>query len=86
MSDVITAIEVQQKRKNRVNVYLNDKYAFSLNVMVAERAGLKKGLVLTAQDLATLVGDDAYQKALDGALSFLAFRPRSEKSASESLP
>jgi regulatory protein len=85
MPNAITAIEVQQKRKDRVNVYIDDRYAFSLNVMVAERAGLKKGLVLTAQDIANLSGDDAYQKALDSALNFLSFRPRSEKELRQNL-
>jgi regulatory protein len=85
MPNVITAIEVQQKRKDRVNVYLDDKYAFSLNTMVAERAGLKKGLVVTERDIAELVGDDAYQKALDSALNFLSFRPRAEKEVRQNL-
>ncbi len=79
MAGVITAIEAQQKRKNRVNVYLNDAYAFSLSAIVAERAGLAVGSFLSNDDMETLAADDCYQKAFDSALNFLSYRPRSEK-------
>lgn len=79
MAGVITAIEMQQKRKDRVNVYLDNAYAFSLNTIVAERAGLSIGSVVNDQDIQRLIGDDSYQKAFDSALNFLSYRPRSEK-------
>ena len=77
MGGTITAIEIQQKRKNRVNVYLDDTYAFSLSTIVAERAGLAVGASLTDDDVEALAADDNYQRAFDSALNFLSYRPRS---------
>lgn len=77
MGGTITAIEVQQRRKNRVNVYLDDAYAFSVSTIVAERAGLAVGTFLSNDDMQALAADDAYQRAFDSALNFLSYRPRS---------
>jgi regulatory protein len=87
MAGVITAIEAQQKRKDRVNIYLDGNYAFSLNTLVAERAGrkLKAGSLLTDRDIAELLDDDTYQKALDSAFNYLSFRPRSDREVRRNL-
>jgi len=85
MAGTITSIEQQSRRKDRINVYLDDRYAFSLNAIVAERAGLKKGIFLDDQAIDGLVGDDAYQKAFDRALNFLSYRPRSEREVRANL-
>lgn len=81
----ITAVEAQQKRRRRVNVYLDDHYAFSLSDVVAERAGLRPGMYLSALDVARLEQDDAAQVALDSALGYLSYRPRSERELRQNL-
>lgn len=85
MAGVITAIEIQSKRKDRVNVFVNDAYALSLSVIVVERAGLSVGSFLNDQDLQRLAGEDTYQKAFDSALNFLSYRPRSEREVRQNL-
>ena len=72
---VITALEVQKKNKERVNVYLDGEYAFSLTLMEAAR--LRKGQTLDDDQMAALKGEDEVQKAVDRAARFLAYRPRS---------
>jgi regulatory protein len=72
---VITALEVQKKNKQRVNVYLDGEFAFGLSLMDAAR--LRKGQTLTDAEIAALRDEDAVVKAVDRAARFLAYRPRS---------
>lgn len=72
---VITALEIQKRNKERVNVYLDGEYSFSLNLMDATR--LRKGQTLTDAEIALLQDDDAVVKAVESAVRFLAYRPRS---------
>lgn len=81
----ITAVEAQQKRRRRVNVYLDDHFAFSLSEVVAERASLRPGIYLSALDVARLEKEDAAQVALDSALGYLTHRPRSERELRQNL-
>ncbi|MCI0353322.1 MAG: hypothetical protein L0Z53_28210, partial [Acidobacteriales bacterium] len=72
---VITALEVQKKNKERVSVYLDGEYAFSLSLVEAAR--LRKGQALAEDDIHALQGQDEIGKAVDRAARFLAYRPRS---------
>ncbi len=75
MDGKITALRVQQRRKDRVNVFLDDEYAFSLQSIVA--APLRLGQYLTETEIAQLQHQDAAERAYENALRFLSFRPRS---------
>lgn len=79
MSGTITLIETQQKQRDRVNVYIDDQFAFSLASIVAEGAGLRRGLHLADSEIESLKERDSFQKAFDSALNFLSYRPRSEQ-------
>jgi regulatory protein len=70
----ITRLEIQRKRKDRVNVYLDDEYAFSLTLDIA--SGLRKGEVLDEAAVAALRGEDGYRVALGRALRYLSYRAR----------
>ena len=72
---VITALEVQKRDKERVNLFLDGEYAFSLTLI--EAAKLKKGQVLSEAQIAALRDDDAVTKAVDSAARVLSYRPRS---------
>jgi regulatory protein len=76
MSKIITALEVQKKNKERVNVFLDGEFAFGLNLMAA--AQLKKGQVLAAAEIEALRQEDERHIAYQRALNLLGFRPRSE--------
>ncbi|NPV68065.1 MAG: RecX family transcriptional regulator [Anaerolineae bacterium] len=75
MPGQITALEVQARNKERVNVYLDGEYAFALPLVEAAR--LRRGQVLTEAEIAELKARDAVATALDRAVRFLSYRPRS---------
>lgn len=43
MEKIITKVEVQKNNKNRVNVYVDEEYAFSCAAEVVYKYDLKKG-------------------------------------------
>jgi len=85
MAGTITAVEVQARRRGRVNVYLDHSFAFGLTTLVAEQAGLRPGLFLPDEQIERLLDDDAFQRAMDGALNYLSYRPRSESEVRQNL-
>ena len=72
---VITTLEIQKRNKERVNVYLDGEYAFSLDIMAA--AHLQKGQQLSDEEIAGLQTQDEVTRAVDRAVRFLSYRPRS---------
>jgi regulatory protein len=72
---IITKLEAQKRNKQRVNIYLDGEYAFSLTVDDATR--LRKGQQLDEAQAAALLLEDELQRAVDLAARFLSYRPRS---------
>jgi regulatory protein len=83
MPGTITALVAQQKNPDRVNVYLDGKFAFGLAAIEAVR--LKRGQVLTEADVERLHAADDVEKAREKALRFLGNRPRSEWEVRQNL-
>ena len=75
MSGIITRLTYQKKRKNRVNIFLDGAYAFSLPDVQA--AQLSIGQHLDDAEISRLQAQDQRQQAMDKALRLLARRPRS---------
>jgi regulatory protein len=73
---IITAMRLQAKNKERVNVYLDDAYGLSVQLDVA--ATLRRGQELSEADLDALREQDGTERAYGRALNFLSYRPRSE--------
>lgn len=71
----VTLLERQKKNQERVNIYLDDEFAFGLNIMDALQ--LKKGQELDEATIAELKNKDAIVKAIDVAVNLLSYRPRS---------
>ncbi|MCA0457833.1 MAG: RecX family transcriptional regulator [Chloroflexi bacterium] len=80
---VITALEIQKRDKERVNVFIDGEFAFGLNLLDAAR--LRKGQVLAEAEIATLRNDDAIVQAVNTAAHFLSYRPRSEQEIRRNL-
>jgi regulatory protein len=76
MAGTITALKVQKRNPQRVNVYLDGRYAFGLAAI--EAAKLRRGQVLSDEDIEKLKERDSCEKAHNRALRFLSYRPRSE--------
>lgn len=74
----ITLIEYQKTNPDRVNIFVEDEYAFSIAAVLVVERQLKAGVELTPQDSAELQGADLYNQGLVAALQLLAMRPRSE--------
>ena len=79
----ISAIQVQKKNPNRVNIHLDGEYAFGLARIVA--AWLQVGQALDEEKIAKLLAEDARERALQQALLFLSYRARSEKEIRQNL-
>jgi regulatory protein len=83
MAGVVTHLRLQKRNKERVNVYLDNEYAFALPV--SEALKLHKGQHLSDQEIAQLQTVDLEAKAYDRALRFLSIRPRSEWEVRQNL-
>ncbi len=83
MDYTITALKVQQRDRNRVNVYLDGEFAFGLARIVA--AWLSVGQVIDDARLAELRSEDTREKAYQQALKFLNYRQRSKKEVQRNL-
>jgi regulatory protein len=79
----ITAIQVQKKNPNRVNLYLDEEFAFGLARIVA--AWLQVGQELDEEKIAKLQAEDSRERAWQQALLFLSYRARSENEIRQNL-
>jgi regulatory protein len=75
---IITSIKPQKNGK-RVNIYLDDRFAFGLDLENYMRLNLKVGQELTEKEVEEIVKKGEFQKVYDKILRFASLRPRSEK-------
>jgi regulatory protein len=73
--NVVTALTAQKRNQERLNVYIDGRYAFSLALEAA--AGLRVGQSLSEADMAALQTADTQAKAKSDAQRLLSYRPRS---------
>lgn len=73
----ITNITVQQRRKDRLSVYLDGRYRLSLSQNQLLAAGLRVGEELSEKRIDSLQSDSEFGKALDRAYNFVSYRLRS---------
>ncbi len=81
----ITALRVGRGRGKRVNVFLDGKFAFSLEAEVVAKEGLQIGQELSAEQIGAMVGSDHFHRCLNVAVRYLSYRPRSEFELRERL-
>ena len=74
----VTAIKPQKKGKNRVNLFLDGKFTLGLSASVLDEAGIHAGQNLSRSEVENLKRADLTQRAMDQALRYLGYRPRSE--------
>ncbi len=79
----ITALKVQKRNPQRVNVYLDGEYAFGLARITA--GWLSIGQVLSAEKIAQLQSDDGREVAYQQALRLLSYRPRASAEVRRNL-
>ncbi|HNB52592.1 MAG TPA: RecX family transcriptional regulator [Anaerolineales bacterium] len=83
MANIITALQVQKKNPQRINVFINHEFAFGLARIVA--AWLKIGQELSDAKIAELKSQDHKEQALQRALNLVSYRPRSETEVRNNL-
>jgi regulatory protein len=79
----ITAIEVQKRTPNRVNIHLDGEFAFGLARIVA--AWLRVGQELSDEKIEELQARDGRERAYQQAMLFLSYRARSESEIRRNL-
>ncbi len=76
MDKTISALKVQKKNPERINVYLDGEFAFGLSRIVA--AWLTVGQKLSEEKIRQLLSEDTIEKGYQRALTLLQYRTRSE--------
>ncbi|MDR1300517.1 MAG: RecX family transcriptional regulator [Candidatus Nomurabacteria bacterium] len=75
----ITKIAPAVKTEGRYNVFVDDKFAFSLSETQLIEAGLKKGQVVSEDEVARLKSESDFGKNYIRAVDLISRRLRSEK-------
>lgn len=76
---VITDIKQGIKNENRVNVFVDGKFAFSLDLAQVVDLNVKVGRTVTVDELAELKKASEFGKMYQRALEWVLMRPRSER-------
>lgn len=85
MKDKITKIEIQKKNENRVNVYLNNEYAFSCSKELVYTYNLSSDKLIEMDTLSSIISEDNYIKCKNSALKIIERTYKSEKELFEKL-
>lgn len=80
----ITSIK-PQKKGNRVNIYLDGKFSFGLDLENYMKLGLKIDQELDESEVAEIVKKGEFQKTSDKLLNFAMLRPRSKREITQWL-
>ena len=81
----ITDIRVQKTRKDRVNVFIDGRYAFALDQISMFDARLEIGQDVSDERLDELIEKAGLDSAMSVALRYLTSRPRSERELRDRL-
>lgn len=81
----ITDISLQTRDKNRVNVSVDGKYRFSLDIFQVGELGVKIGREYTEAELASLEEDSQFGKLYSRAIEYCLVRPRAIKEVRDYL-
>lgn len=79
----VTRLTRQKRNKERVNVYLDDEFAFGLMMNTAVK--LRIGQELSQAEIEVLRTEDAYEKAKQTAVNYISYRPRSVSEVKRNL-
>lgn len=81
----ITSISVQMKNPDRVNVSVDGKYRFSLDVYQVGELGIKVDKEYTEEELTELESESQFGKLYGRALEYCLMRPHSAKEVRDYL-
>jgi regulatory protein len=75
----ITTLEPQANNPERINLYVDGRFLLGVNAAIVLQMGLQLGQELLPDQLELLRREEAEQQAVDRALNYLSFRPRSRE-------
>jgi regulatory protein len=75
----ITDLEPQVNNPERINIYVDGRFLLGVNAAIVLQMGLQLGQELQPDQLEHLSSQEAEQQAVDRALNYLSFRPRSRE-------
>lgn len=81
----ITSVSLQARDKSRVNVSVDGKYRFSLDVLQVGNLGIKIGNEYEESDILRLETESQYGKVYNRALEYCLMRPHSVKEVRDYL-
>ena len=81
----ITGITAQQKDQDRVNVMVDGKYRFSLDIMQVADLGIRIGKEYTEEELLELEEESQFGKLYTRALEYSLMRPHSMREVRDYL-
>jgi regulatory protein len=81
----ITAVTTQQKDKNRINIMVDGKYRFSLDIFQYADLGIRVGKEYTDEELIELETESQFGKVYTRALEYCLMRPHSAREVRDYL-
>lgn len=83
--NIITKIEVQKRNKERVNIYIDNEYSFSLSNELVYKEGLKTNENIDLEKIKSIAKEDDYIKCKNAALKIVEKSYKSEKELKDKL-
>ena len=83
--NIITKIEVGKRNKERVNIFINDEFAFSVSAEIVYKENLKVKQEIDIDSLKKIVNEDNYIKCKNTALRTIERTYKSEKELRDKL-
>lgn len=77
--DIITKIEIGKRNKERVNIYIDDEFAFSLSAEIVYKENLAPKQVIDVEKLTRLAREDEFMKCKSSALKIVERSYKTEK-------
>lgn len=81
----ITAITLQQKNKNRVNIFVDGSYKFSLDVFQVAQLGIYKDKEYSSSEINAFETESEFGKVYARALEYCLLRPHSSREVKDYL-
>ena len=83
--NIITKMEISKRNKERINIYIDEEYAFSISAELVYKENLKVKDKVDVQLLKKLSDEDNYIKCKNTALKIIERTYKSEKELAERL-
>jgi regulatory protein len=75
----ITDLEPQMNNPDRINLFVDGRFLMGVNTVIVLQMGLRVEQELSSEQLEQLQSQEVEQRAVDRALNYLSYRPRSRE-------